>query len=549
MGSSRVRGNKILLMLALGIIFTLVVAFPAVSALATDEVITLDPDEGKIGDEIDVWGSGYDPGDRVYIYFSSEEADEGDDIDDLDAYERVTTTYAGGLGDPDEGEIDTDFDVPPKLTDGEVDEDVHGGDYYVYVTYRNSSHIIAVARFTVIGGEIELAPEKGLVGTEVMISGEGLRQGQKITIEYNGDDVDIVSGDKETDSEGKFTCTIIIPESIAGNHTITVTDESGNKPEAEFSVKPKITTAPTSAAVGNSIEVSGTGFAKKEYITITFDGHRVSTNPMEIITNHKGSFSGSFLVPSYTTSGISEVRASDRSANKAKVDLTIWAGISLSPTTSQTSPGHVGMELTVYGTGFITNTLVTITYSNSEVITVATAPTDVYGNFLATFTVPPSVAGSYTVTATDGTNRVISIFTMEAKAPPIPVPRLPKVAGMAEAEAYFDWEDVEDVSGVTYALQVASDAYFTTIVLEKKGLTHSEYTITKEEKLEPTKKKTPYYWRVKAVDGASNESEWTPPGLFYVSSSWTSGAALYIGIGLGVLLLTILGFWLRRRTT
>ncbi|MBA7697763.1 hypothetical protein ES703_106433 [subsurface metagenome] len=138
---------------------------------------------------------------------------------------------------------------------------------------------------------------------------------------------------------------------------------------------------------------------------------------------------------------------------------------------------------------------------------------------------------------------------MEAKAPPIPVPRLPKVAGVAEAEAYFDWEDVEDVSGITYALQVASDADFTTIVLEKKGLTHSEYTITKEEKLEPTKKKTPYYWRVKAVDGASNESEWTPPGLFYVGSSWTSGAALYIGIGLGVLLLTILGFWLRRRTT
>jgi len=127
----------------------------------------------------------------------------------------------------------------------------------------------------------------------------------------------------------------------------------------------------------------------------------------------------------------------------------------------------------------------------------------------------------------------------------MPVPLLPKVAGMAEAEAYFAWEDVDDLSGVTYTLQVASDADFTTIVLENKGLIYSEYTITKEEKLDPTERKTPYYWRVKAVDGASNESEWTLPWLFYVGFSWTP----YIWIGLGVLLLTILGFWVRRRMT
>jgi len=512
----------------------MVVAIPATPALAA-EAVKVNPNEGEIGDKIEIFGSKFDANYRVYIYFSSREADVGGDIDKLDAYERATS-----INTTSDGTFDTDFRVPYELTQGYHPEDVHGGDYYVYVTYRNSVRIEAIAQFTVIDGEIELDPEEGPVGTEVRISGEGLRQGQKITIDYDGDDVDIVSGDRETDSEGKFTCTIIIPESTADNHTITVTDESGNKPEAEFSVQPKITTAPTSASAGNAVEVSGTGFARKEYITITFEGYRVFTNPVEIKSNNNGSFSGSFLVPSYTTSGISEVRASDRSANKAEVDLTISVGISLNPATSQTSPGHVGMELTVYGSGFTVNTMVTITYSN----TVATATTDVYGNFRATFSVPPSVAGSHTVTATDGKNTVTSVFTMEAKAPPMPVPLLPKVAGMAEAEAYFDWEDVNDDSlPVTYTLQVASDADFTTIVLEEKGLTHSEYTITKEEKLDPTEKKTPYYWRVKAVDGASNESEWTPQWLFYVGFSWT----LYIWIGLGVLLLTILGFWVRRR--
>ena len=531
------RCNKIFRILALGIILALmVVAIPATPALAA-EAVNVNPDEGEIGDPVGIEGYGFNANEIVRIYFSSDKANVGGDIDKLDAYERVRSVNTA-----DDGTFDTDFRVPYELTQGYHPEDVHGGDYYVYVTYGNSVRIEAIAQFTVINGEIELDPEEGPVGTEVGISGEGLRQGQKITIEYDEDDVAIARGDWETDSEGKLNCTIIIPESTVGNHTITVTDESGNKPEAEFSVKPKITIAPTSAAAGNAIEVSGTGFARKEYITITFDGYRVSTNPVEIRTNHKGSFSGNFLVPSYTTSGISEVRASDHSLNRAEADLTISAGISLSPKTSQTSPGHVGMELTVYGSGFIVNNRVTITYSNS----VATATTDVYGNFRTTFTIPPSVAGSHIVTATDGENTVTSIFTMEAKAPPMPVPLLPKVAGMAEAEAYFDWEDVNDDSlPVTYTLQVAADADFTTIVLEKKGLSLSEFTITKEEKLEPTERKTPYYWRVKAVDGASNESEWTPPWLFYVGFSW----ALYILIGLGVLLLTILGFWVRRRAT
>jgi hypothetical protein len=95
---------------------------------------------------------------------------------------------------------------------------------------------------------------------------------------------------------------------------------------------------------------------------------------------------------------------------------------------------------------------------------------------------------------------------MESEAPPMPMLLLPEVATTTEAEAYFDWEDVKDLSGVTYTLQIASDKDFTTIVLEKKGLTNSEYTITEEEKLEPAEKEA-YYWRVKAVDSAFNESK------------------------------------------
>ena len=133
----------------------------------------------------------------------------------------------------------------------------------------------------------------------------------------------------------------------------------------------------------------------------------------------------------------------------------------------------------------------------------------------------------------------------------MPMLLLPEVVTTREAETYFDWEEVTDPSGVTYTLQIASDEDFTSIVLEKKDLTNSEYTLTEEEKLEPGDKKAIYYWRVKAIDGASNESGWTTPGSFLVGFAFAFDMpnwALYLLIGLGGLGLFFSGFWLGKRT-
>ncbi len=121
----------------------------------------------------------------------------------------------------------------------------------------------------------------------------------------------------------------------------------------------------------------------------------------------------------------------------------------------------------------------------------------------------------------------------------------------AKAEAYFDWQDVTDPSGVTYTLQIATDESFpaNSIVLEKTGLTQSEYTITREERLKSVSKEAPYYWHVKAVDGASNESQWSGAGSFYVGFSLSlPQPVIYTLFGVGALLLGIFGFWLGRKT-
>jgi hypothetical protein len=521
--------GKICRLLASSIVIALLLSVLA-AATAAGASLELTPEEGGVGDWVDIEYTGDV---SVRFYFSSDKADIGDKIgDQVRAYMIIP--------------IET-FKVPDRLEDGTHKEDVHGGEYYVYATSA-SKKIVAVATFTVIRGEIWLTPEEGSVGDKVGISGEDLGPNQAITVEYEDDEVDIISGDVMTDGEGKFSCTVVIPDSVIGEHVITVTDQSGDKPEALFTVEPRIILVPAQQEGGKTVAVIGTGFEAEFPIKLTLDGNRVETNPYYIETDLQGSFDCIFAAPLYENP-IIEVVAADRDLNKAEAQLTVLGGIRLGPVTTPASPGNVGMELTIYGAGFASGATINISYSEGdEVISQATATANADGSFTTPFTVPPSIAGSHLITATDGAITATATFTMESAAPLVPVPRLPEVAGTAEEEARFDWDDVADPSGVSYTLQVASDIDFNSLVVDKQGLPLSEYTLTEDEKLESAGQKA-YYWRVKAVDGASNEGQWSPVGLFYVGFSRTafSGEVWYILYGLIGLVLVGLVFWLYRR--
>lgn len=525
--------GKICRRLASGIILALLLAAAVGTVPAAAASINLTPEEGKIGDWVDIEYSGDE---TVRFYFSSDDADIGDTIDNqVRAYMRVTSGH-------------TDFSVPDRLEDGPLKEDVHGGEYYVYAAVANKD-IVASATFDVIKGEIVLIPEEGSVGDEVVISGEGLRPNQAIAVEYDGDDVDITSGDTQTDSMGEFTCAVVIPDSIMGEHVITVADESGDEPEAVFTVEPKITLVPAEQEGGKPVEVIGTGFNVEYSITITLDGKRVDTTPYYIETDLQGSFNCVFAAPLYDSPAAIQVVASDRRLNKAEAQLTVLGGIRLGSATTASSPGHAGMELTIYGVGFAGGATVNITYNEGdEVISQATATADTNGNFTTVFIVPPSSAGSHVINATDGSVFGTATFIMESEAPPMPVLQMPEIAGTAEEAARFDWSDVADPSGVSYTLQVAPDVNFNTIVVEKKGLPVSEYTLTGDEKLAPAGRSA-YYWRVKAVDGASNDGRWSTVGLFYIGFSGTamSGGVWYILYGLIGLVLACFVFWFYKR--
>ncbi len=525
--------KRILHMLVVGILLSLmIVALPASQVFALSEDIDLNPEEGKIGDRIDIDGENFEPSlyTDVDIYFSADEAEAGDKIDDeVDNYELVKESVSVDV----DGDFGTRFNVPDELTNGDEDEDVQGGTYYVYVTAENDDEILAVAEFTVISAEIELDPDEGTVGTEVEITGTDFADSEDITVEFDGDDLDIASGDDSTDSNGDFECTVIIPKASAGEHTITVTDDSDAVAEATFTVESEMTVSPESAAPGDSITVSATGFAASDDVAIDFDGSEVKTGD----TNSDGSFQLTFKVP-FKAAGNYDIVAEDDDGNEAEVDFTITSIVQLSKTA-----GNVGDTFTVSGSGFTPNSAITIVFIAETTTTSANAN----GEFSSTITISAGYNGQQSITVTgDNTSKALT-FTIDSMAPQSPQPLLPANGAKVNSLALFDWRDVTDPSEpVTYTLQISTDNQFSSTVLEKTGLTQSGYTLNEGEKLIPGSQGAPYYWRVQSVDAAGNESPWTGRGTFFISFSLAmlSGWVKYLLIGIGGAVLFLVGYLL-----
>jgi len=490
---------------ALSIVGVIVMAAPAMAA----PEIALTPASGALGTEVTVSGQNFESyrGDNISIYFDGREVDT--------------------LVVPDSGSFTSTFVVP---------DDAIAGRVYVSVRDELDNQLGTRRPFIVDDMEVDLRPADGVVGTDVTILGKGFYASEEVTVYYSGERVD--NGVETAGPTGEFSYSFTVPESTAGDHQVRVEDTLGNSEGADFQVIPSIELDRSSGATRDEITVSGIGFGDRVDVTVEFD----RTDVVVEQTGRKGSFEAVFNVP-VKPPGNYDIKVEDDDGNEAETSFAITAGIELSQ-----YEGNVGTTLTVSGIGFMVNDAVVVKYDDLQV---ATATTDGNGAFSATVVVPASIAGNHTVAASDDINIVTRIFTMESSPPPAPALLLPGDGDEGKPEAFFSWEAVHDPSGVYYTLQIATDADFASLVLEKGDLPTSDYILEAGEKLSPTDKDAPYYWRVKAVDGASNESSWSEAGSLYVTSGRFSlsaparNALIAVGITGGV----FFGFWLGRRTS
>ena len=327
--------------------------------------------------------------------------------------------------------------------------------------------------------------------------------------------------------EGRFptdikqvTVSFTIPEAAYGTNFVQF--QRSYRPENpygfSFSVVPGLAVTPPTVTPGSTVTIKGTGFpAKNKDIKLSFDGK--DTN-LSILTSALGSFTGDFTIPD-TMAGNHEFKAIDE--NMAFGDVI--ANLQVGPTISlEPEQPEIGSEVTLSGRGFAARSTVSIKYDD---IVVSNSPTtDDTGNVAEKFTVPESSKDNHVITATDRAGNVATFgLPLEGTAPSVPTPVSPvdeRYGWFGSQPVIFTWTEVSDPSGVTYTLEVDNSLRFFPLEpgMRKTGLTQPNCVIP----LEPGT----YYWRVKATDGAGNESDWSlSPYPFQVG--FFSG--LYLAVG------------------
>jgi len=476
------RGKNIRIIVLAVLLCGCLIALSGIPVMAAP-LINLSPNSGAVGTLVTISGENWESfkGDEVYIFFDNGEIS------------------ASPIVVPQTGSFQLSFNIPKSTA----------GAHTIRVKNEMGS-TLALNTFTVIGPEIKLSAKSGPVGRNLSVVGKGFYADKVVTIYFDAK----VLGTLTASTTGEFSYSFNIPDSTAGAHVIMASNAEGNSHEVEYEVLPWIALSPVTGAVGSIAQVSGNGFASRSDVSVFFQSKEVAYAK----TNESGTFTPvSFNVPK-ALPGTYDVLAKDKKGNAAKYEFTITAGASVDQTMAS-----VGGELTIRGTGFSAGGQIAIAYDGAAV---ATITADSTGAFEAIFKVPAGEHGEHVITVSDGVNTSQIVFQIESEPPPVPVPVSPDNLSVVKAATHFDWADVSDPSlPVSYLLQIASDGNFTSVVVQKT-LAESEYTLSGAEVLTAVTEKSPYYWRVKAIDGAANESGWSPSRSFFILAPPSPGLLL-----------------------
>jgi hypothetical protein len=312
------------------------------------------------------------------------------------------------------------------------------------------------------------------------------------------------------------TVTVTVPEATYGNNYVQYWRQF--RPEDPYSfiftVLPEAKVSPPSGTPGSKVTVKGTGFPAKTAIKLSFNG---KDTKLETSTNDVGSFSADFTIPD-TIAGKHEFKATVEGSTLGDITTSLQVKPKI-----RLEPEHpdIGADVTVIGAGFAASSEVAIKYDD---ISISSSPTtDLNGGFSHAFKVPESPEDNHVITATDKSGNAATYgLPLEGEPPPAPTAISPgerqQRFGVFGAQLItFTWTEVSDPSGVTYIMEIDDNLSFFPLEpgMRKTGLTKPTCTM----RLAPGT----YYWRVKSVDGAGNESDWAlSPYPFQVGffSTW-----------------------------
>jgi hypothetical protein len=347
------------------------------------------------------------------------------------------------------------------------------------VNYSKGEHYISAVGSATEMGDIEevmvtvtpwsvVTPLSGTVGTKFIIEGWGFRSGEDgITVTWDNeillcnataesDGSVLIDGSKRTD--GTLRYELFVPPATQGKHVIGLYGSSftprGILPDYDFDVLPSISIEPDTGNTGTQVNITGTGFAANEFITVSYDDNDTDASST---TDAQGNFTIVFKIP----------------RNKGKEHI-------ISATGDKSNSSQA-----------------TFTLLNE----IPEAPQLVYPEKDAKIALFNSIGEVF-----GGTWRYLTNIRDYSKGT--------KHRIYTRTPTILDWSYGEGFSKANYILQIAQDDAFSSLVLNEENLDSSQYNLSEDGMLP----KGIYYWRVKAVDTRDNESEWSETYRLEVTS-------------------------------
>lgn len=354
----------------------------AIIALATDQpTLTFTPTEATSGQAltITVTNGAFEPYTNVSIYFNG--------------------TYITSVSANATGGVYAIIQVPYSLPAGE---------YNITAEGTNSSGQPTTAIPTQLFNEtFSLNPPGfGSPGSTVYFTGFGFQSGETVKVYFDGVVVATVTANSTGYISGSFT----VPSTASvGQHTVVAVGQtSGVTYVSSFYVTvAKITLSTTTATVGTSVIVSGSGgFPANQYVVLCFNNTVVNT----AYTSSSGTFMTNFTVPqmpngTYPVIAMASLNAVPIGSECPFIGETYEGGYASSSLTvvpslvvnvTQTCPGF---EISVVGYGFWPGTNVTV-YLNGTFVGSSLISNNGTFEEPVTFSAP-TTPGTYVITVNE----------------------------------------------------------------------------------------------------------------------------------------------------
>ncbi|MFC1910596.1 hypothetical protein ACFLXC_04855 [Chloroflexota bacterium] len=284
--------------------------------------------------------------------------------------------------------------------------------------------IIALPASQAFAATATVNTTSGAAGSSITISGSGFNAGDEVQVQLGT----AILGSVIINAVGGLPATAFtVPSTMpAGTYALTFISLSSSlqivpSPAVNFVVTiggsggtttgtAIITASLVSGYVGDSIQITGSGFTANNAYTVYYDANQVALGTGSTATvNAIGSLLANIQIPP-STAGTHTIVVSDTTSVQGQLTFTIQPKLVLTP-----ASGPDGTSLTANGTGFTYVNPVTL-YRAGTPIGIS-AETDAQGSFHVQFNLTGAQSGTVEISATDGARRTASAqFTVIPQA-------------------------------------------------------------------------------------------------------------------------------------